>query len=163
MAEKNIDVAYESTSQEILSKIQQTSLNVTGLLSAGSTLTCSASDDVLLTPLNTEIQTRDGQIAPSCKVNKINGTLRIVMSAKNVIGMGAGGVTVKDNNGNSYDIYVVENTTYQTAYKDIPVSHGTVLTFYTYSSNANTPYVNLITICGTLSEPTIDVPNLSLV
>lgn len=160
MAEVNLDVAMESTSQEILSNLQETSLNVVGLMNAGSTIPCSASNNVMLTVIGSEkVYTSDQTIA-QYKVNKMNGTLRMTASAKTKDTY-YGRFKISSTSGGTKE-FGFDQQSYSTKSVDITVADGDIIKI-TFERGFSTTYVNLLTLCADLSEPVSPVPGLSVI
>lgn len=167
MAKVNLDIAMESTSQEILSKSQDIYMGVNGLINSGSTVTCSASDNALLFPVTSEITAPNGTTVTCCqyKVNKISGSLRVVASLKGNGNNALSALYVYVNGGQVAKLISTYSATYQTYTADITVADGDTIKITLVSENyiGATAYAKLVTICGDLSEPTTPVPGIKAV
>ena len=159
------DIAKESTSQEILSSLQETSMNVVGLMNVDSTVTCTASDNILLTLISSEISTIDVNASAitigTIKSNKVSGTVRLIVSAKST----DCGFSIDDGSFTDYITVTSENSSqYKTYSIEKQIVDGGTYTFrLSTDSIGGNGYINMATICGDFSEPATPVPNISVV
>ena len=168
MAEVNIDVAKESTSQEILKKSQDIHMDVVGLINKDATLTCTASDNILFTPLTSEktINTMSTILIAQYKVTKVSGTLRLTASAKEINSMIANSKqpsVYTDGATQNATLNFEGITSYTTKSADFTVKDGDVVSIYAHADAVDVGYVNLVTISGDFSEPVTPVPSIKAV
>lgn len=131
------DIAKEETSQEILGKV--------GSLSGKR---CVASDSVLKTVVSAE-QT---SISQTVYVNKLSGSIRITVSLKSSISDKYANLVIYKNGSRYGNTLQGSTTSYITQTQYVEVSDGDILTFDLSPNSTNTPYCNLLTICGDVSE-----------
>lgn len=147
-------VAKEETSQEIL-------LKTIGLINAGATVTCTASGNVLLTPINSEILYTENKTVAKYRVDKINGTLRVLASICYIQqGTAKADASVRVTITGRSPVYIsTSSAMYETKYLDIAVTDGDVITLEVTRALGDAK-VKLLTICGDLSEPTTNIPGI---
>lgn len=146
MAEVNLDVAMESTSQEILEKAKSIVPSVQKK--------CVASDNVVLTVINTEVSTPHSygiQVGKTLYFKNICGTVRITVSLKSgrydSDTYGAYISVENDRDKTIYGTTPVATQSYQTYTFDISVKDNDYVYFKLFArTTGNTVYCNLITI-----------------
>ena len=143
MAEKTIDVAYESTCQEILKKIEQTSVAIS-----------TASNTVLKTLVDEQINVKNttralgsGTAALMRGYVRINATMCSTNGSCGYLYIYKNGVKMRSIQATS------ENEDNPVTYSaDIYVSDGDILSFELHGNNStNYAKIWLLTVCGTVS------------
>lgn len=154
MAEVNIDVAKESTGQQILSAgaKEATSQEILSkLASSGGTRFVTPSNNVLFTPLNSEKSSASGQfsvVAGEMFVNGgIAGVFKIRASLKSTTPSYAINLKIIVN-GVEHISSDVKSTSYVTVEQYVSFKAGDIIKFAIGSSANFVAYSNLITICG---------------
>ena len=141
-----IDVAMESTSQNILEKLNNVNASVARYMA-------KASNNVQYTLLNTEKSAKIEEVIATAKVVGIFGTVRLTYTLRCNANRSGGISVVKNGDTTIYSSSVNNQTTYKTITKDIQVVDGDVLEFKLVgASNAYNGYCNLITFSFDVEE-----------
>lgn len=154
MAEVNLDVAMESTSQEILKKVDQV-ISITP-----TTYTSVGSNEVLKTIINspTTITYNGINIPETATISGFSGMVRIVVSmlaGTDSSGNGQCNINIKKN-GVIIHTLTTQSRSYVTQTADIAVVSGDILSFSGSHSQimGYESSINLLTVCGTVSAET---------